>query len=63
MEEKLSKMVTTLLLVWFAAWTPYAAMSLWIMIDARYLSPGLGLIPIMACKTSAGANAILYGLR
>ena len=63
MEEKLANMVTTLLIVWFAAWTPYAAMSVWIMIDPTELYPVLGLFPIMACKTSAGVNALLYGLR
>ena len=63
MEEKLAKMLTVLLIVWFAAWTPYAAMSLWVMINPEGLSPVLALFPILACKTSAGANAILYGLR
>ena len=57
-------MVSLLLIVWFLAWTPYALMCLWIMFfNARGLSPVIGLIPLLACKTSAGANAMLYGMR
>ena len=63
MEEKLAKMLTVLLVGWVLAWTPYAAMSIWVMIDPKNLSPALALFPIVACKTSAGSNAILYGLR
>ena len=64
LEEKLAKMVSLLLIVWFLAWTPYALMCLWIMFfNARGLSPAIGLIPLLACKTSAGANAMLYGMR
>ena len=64
MEVTLAKRVCALFLVWLVAWTPYAAMSCWIMFfDARGLSPTLGLIPTLCCKVSAGANAVLYGLR
>ena len=64
MEEKLAKMVSLLLVVWFIAWTPYAAMSCWIMwFNAKGLSPVMALIPTLCCKVSAATNAMLYGLR
>ena len=64
MNGRLAARVFVLCLVWLLAWTPYAAMSLWVMFfDARGLSPTLGLIPTLCCKVSAGANAMLYGLR
>ena len=63
MEEKLGNMVTILIFVWVFAWTPYAVFSLWIMIDDSLMTPGIALVPILACKTSAGLNAFFYGLR
>ena len=64
MEEKLAKMVSLLLVVWVLAWTPYAAISCWIIFfDAKNLSPIMGLIPTLCCKVSAGTNAMIYGLR
>lgn len=64
MEEKLAKMVSLLLVVWFLAWTPYATMSCWIMFfNAEGLSPVMALVPTLCCKVSAATNAMLYGLR
>ena len=64
MEEMLAKMVCLLMCVWFIAWTPYAAMSVWIMFfEARGLTPVMGIVPTLCCKVSAGSNAMLYGLR
>ena len=64
MEEMLAKMVCLLMFIWFIAWTPYAAMSIWIMFfEAHGLTPILGLVPTLCCKVSAGTNAMLYGLR
>ena len=64
MEEMLAKMVCLLMCVWFFAWTPYAAMSCWIMFfNAQGLTPMMAVIPTFCCKLSAGTNAMLYGLR
>ena len=64
MESRLSKMVTKLICVWAFAWTPYAIMAIWAMFfDSYNLSPLMGVIPILFCKISAGANALIYGLR
>ena len=64
MEEKLAKMVCTILVIWFLAWTPYAIMSIWEMFYyAKGLSPLAGLIPTVCTKGSAFANALLYGIR
>ena len=64
MEEKLAKMLGALMLIWVAAWTPYATISIWAMwFEARGLSPIFGLIPTLCCKVSAGSNAMVYGLR
>ena len=64
MEITLAKMVSLLIFVWLLAWTPYVILSTWIMFfKARGLSPVLGVIPTVCCKISAGANALLYGLR
>ena len=64
MEVTLAKMVCILLLVWILAWTPYAAMSCWVMFfNEDGFSPIMGLIPTICCKLSASTNAMLYGLR
>ena len=64
MEITLAKMVSLLIFVWLLAWTPYVILSTWIMFfNAKGLSPVLGVIPTVCCKISAGANALLYGLR
>ena len=64
MELRLVKMVCTILLIWFVAWTPYAIMSLWVMFfDAYGLSPTMAVVPTVCSKGSAFANALLYGLR
>ena len=64
MEVTLAKMVSLILFVWFLAWTPYVVMIVWVIFfNARGLSPNLGLIPTVFCKISAGANAMVYGLR
>ena len=64
MEAKLSKMVTKLILVWVFAWTPYAIMAIWAMYFNSYnLSPFMGVVPLLFCKISAGANSLIYGLR
>jgi hypothetical protein len=64
MEKKLAKMVSLLLFVWFIAWTPYAIMCCWILLNgAQGLSPLLGLIPTVCCKLSAGTNSLFYGIR
>ena len=56
--------VCGLLLVWFVAWTPYAALSMWAMVfEVRGLSLELAIIPAVCCKGSAAANAMFYGLR
>ena len=63
-EMRLGKMVCTILLVWFVAWTPYAVMSFWAMLfDSDGLSPLAGLIPTLCTKGSAFANALMYGIR
>ena len=63
-DKKLAKMVGLLLFVWFLAWTPYATMNSWILFfDFKRLSPIFGVIPTICCKLSAGANALLYGIR
>ena len=63
-DENPTKMVWILLFVWMLAWTPYAVMSVYVMFfNANGLSPILGLIPNVCCKTSAGLNVMLYGLR
>ena len=64
MEATLAKMVCKLIGVWIFAWTPYAIMALWAMFfDAHNLSPLMGVIPLLFCKVSAGANVIVYGVR
>ena len=64
MEETLAKMLCLLLFVWVLAWTPYTAMSCWIMFfEARGLSPSMAMIPLFCCKACAGTNAMVYGLR
>ena len=64
MEEKLTKMVSFLQIVWLLAWTPYAMMHCWIMFfNASRLSPIVGMVPCFCCKISAATNAMLYGLR
>ena len=64
MELRLVKMVCTIILIWFMAWTPYAIMSIWVMFfDAKGLSPTMAVVPTLCTKGSAFANALLYGLR
>ena len=64
MEATHAKMVCKLIGVWIFAWTPYAIMALWAMFfDAHNLSPLMGVIPLLFCKVSAGANVIVYGVR
>ena len=64
MEAKLSRMVTKLIFVWAFAWTPYAIMAIWAMFfNASHLTPIMGVIPLLFCKISAGANSLIYGLR
>ncbi len=64
MEKKLAGMVCLLMSVWFVAWTPYATMCFWIVInDAEGITPIIGIIPTVCCKISAGVNALFYGVR
>jgi hypothetical protein len=63
MEIQLAKMVSLLLVVWIIAWTPYAILSVWIIIfDAKGLTPMLALVPTVCCKSSAALNSFLYGI-
>ena len=64
MNSKLAKMIFGLIVVWLLGWTPYAIMCIWgIFHGAKYLTPTIGVIPLVFCKISAGANVMLYGLR
>ena len=64
MDSKLAKMIFGLIVVWLLGWTPYAIMCIWgIFQGAKYLTPTIGVIPLVFCKISAGANVMLYGLR
>ena len=64
MEIKFAKMVATILLVSFLAWTPYTIMSIWAMFfDGNRISPIVALVPTLFTKVGAFANAFMYGLR
>jgi len=58
------KMASYLLVIWFVAWTPYAALCIWGMLfESRGMLPIFGIIPAVCAKASAAVNAMLYGLR
>ncbi len=64
MERTLAGMVCSLLVLWIIAWTPYAMLSLWILIfGGQDVSQAAAFAPIIACKLSATLNAFLYGIR
>jgi hypothetical protein len=63
MEIQLAKMVSIILLVWIIAWTPYAILSVWIiLLDGAGLSTSIAIAPTVCCKTSAAFNSFLYGI-
>ena len=63
MEIQLAKMVCLILFIWIIAWTPYAILSIWIIVfEAKGLSSTMALVPTVCCKTSAAFNSFLYGI-
>ena len=63
MEIQLAKMVCLILFIWIIAWTPYAILSIWIIVfEAKGLSSTMALVPTVCCKTSAAINSFLYGI-
>ena len=63
MEVQLTKMVSLLLFVWVLAWTPYAILSVWIILfEAKGLTTIMALVPTVCCKSSAAFNSFLYGI-
>ncbi|CAG0883900.1 unnamed protein product [Darwinula stevensoni] len=63
LQGKLNRVVILVVVIWVLSWTPYAAVVLIGAVRSQYLTPGMSMIPALACKTSACINPYIYGIR
>lgn len=62
-ELRVAKIALALVLLWVAAWTPYAVVALLgITGQRRALTPLSAMLPAVFCKTAAVLDPFLYGL-
>lgn len=60
-EGKVTKVVLVMVLAFLVAWTPYAAMALFVQFgDADLISPAMAVIPALIAKSSICYNPIIY---
>ncbi|CAG0900326.1 unnamed protein product [Darwinula stevensoni] len=63
MQRRLNRSVLMVVVIWMLSWTPYAAVVLVGSLWSQYLTPGMSMIPALACKASACINPYIYGIR